>query len=1047
MTSIESVFPSNNPSILPQLPKKFSVHCVPETQRKSANNKLNKSSRSNYDINSITQSTWVAFSSMTDLEKNALLKGLIQRCSSNQVEYICTILNLKCSESNIEGKTFTLHPKLYANKTSLQRLTGKERNMHGAKSFKTYDKPWIEQIKVKSHSDEYVDLDTLNKDFRAIAPGGDDNNNLIDYFFPEQSLNYRFGSTKSTQEQNVINTNIYTKLFNAKFDIPEISKQMKISKPELSKKFADFLTAMSKKLQNIMKSIQEISAQDKTEMSWEKIRNSIGEAVNGKYITLYILEESTQDLIVKSSNWQTVHRRIASSGVFCASNVLHHRVCNLYNVKDSLEEYTVEIDQVYGVLDCECVLSVPIRQGASRVVGILEVINKTCGAPYFNTEDEFIIKTYSSLCTLISMNSAINGQETTAGVNRNEGNADVFSTTASLMTSEMDLNGLVAEMMKKVQDLVSAERSTVFMIDFKTNELWSTLAHNSSEIRIPLNTGIAGYVANHGEICNIRDAYNDSRFNRAVDIKTGFKTRTILCMPMRNSIGKVIGVVQLINKLPENTIFNVDDEVLLLSFASLAAVTIEKSMLFKELQSSLSNSNKLVLKLNSIFYNLPGTVILLDTHGKLIKINHPEKLHLTPLMNEIFTQVFDLWIGGPFSQQNEMLIDDIKRAYKSNEKIEVQNYPFILNNCSTKIINYQIFQITDKVDSNVMSTEKKDLQIGDKLLKQTNQNDEKNISSVINVLIHIEEVTDRNRLANTLARYMKVELATKLLNEGDRLLSGVKQRATILYANLRDFNSMSEKMEANEVISTLNNYLNNVMNCITEEKGIVDKIFGDSVLGVFGTPYPEGDDAIRAVSTALRIRTWIYTSKEKNNSKSPTLRVGLGISSGMVFSGSVGPSDRQEYTVMGDTCCLASQLERATKIYGVDILIDGNSKEEAKTHFHLREVDIVHFKGQKVPIAVYEVLEFRGVELGRDVMTSLICYELGLSEYRQQNWLMAVSHFRKAVQLSDDEPSKVFIWRCKSILEGKFEVPKVNWDGTWNTAEGLEPLEENKLIE
>ncbi|KAJ3224049.1 hypothetical protein HK099_000327 [Clydaea vesicula] len=947
MTSIESVFPSNNPSILPQLPKKFSVHCVPETQRKSANNKLNKSSRSNYDINSITQSTWVAFSSMTDLEKNALLKG------------------------NIEGKTFTLHPKLYANKTSLQRLTGKERNMHGAKSFKTYDKPWIEQIKVKSHSDEYVDLDTLNKDFRAIAPGGDDNNNLIDYFFPEQSLNYRFGSTKSTQEQNVINTNIYTKLFNAKFDIPEISKQMKISKPELSKKFADFLTAMSKKLQNIMKSIQEISAQDKTEMSWEKIRNSIGEAVNGKYITLYILEESTQDLIVKSSNWQTVHRRIASSGVFCASNVLHHRVCNLYNVKDSLEEYTVEIDQVYGVLDCECVLSVPIRQGASRVVGILEVINKTCGAPYFNTEDEFIIKTYSSLCTLISMNSAINGQETTAGVNRNEGNADVFSTTASLMTSEMDLNGLVAEMMKKVQDLVSAERSTVFMIDFKTNELWSTLAHNSSEIRIPLNTGIAGYVANHGEICNIRDAYNDSRFNRAVDIKTGFKTRTILCMPMRNSIGKVIGVVQLINKLPENTIFNVDDEVLLLSFASL----------------------------------------------------------------------------GPFSQQNEMLIDDIKRAYKSNEKIEVQNYPFILNNCSTKIINYQIFQITDKVDSNVMSTEKKDLQIGDKLLKQTNQNDEKNISSVINVLIHIEEVTDRNRLANTLARYMKVELATKLLNEGDRLLSGVKQRATILYANLRDFNSMSEKMEANEVISTLNNYLNNVMNCITEEKGIVDKIFGDSVLGVFGTPYPEGDDAIRAVSTALRIRTWIYTSKEKNNSKSPTLRVGLGISSGMVFSGSVGPSDRQEYTVMGDTCCLASQLERATKIYGVDILIDGNSKEEAKTHFHLREVDIVHFKGQKVPIAVYEVLEFRGVELGRDVMTSLICYELGLSEYRQQNWLMAVSHFRKAVQLSDDEPSKVFIWRCKSILEGKFEVPKVNWDGTWNTAEGLEPLEENKLIE
>lgn len=129
-------------------------------------------------------------------------------------------------------------------------------------------------------------------------------------------------------------------------------------------------------------------------------------------------------------------------------------------------------------------------------------------------------------------------------------------------------------MMKKVVDLVKAERCAVFLIDEERRELWSTLAPGAPEIRIPLTSGIAGHVASHGDICNIRDAYEDSRFNRSVDVKTGFRTRTILCLPMKSSKGKIIGVTQLINKIPSNQFFNKDDEKMLLSFSQLCAATV-----------------------------------------------------------------------------------------------------------------------------------------------------------------------------------------------------------------------------------------------------------------------------------------------------------------------------------------------------------------------------------------------------------------------------------------------------------------------------------------
>ena len=131
---------------------------------------------------------------------------------------------------------------------------------------------------------------------------------------------------------------------------------------------------------------------------------------------------------------------------------------------------------------------------------------------------------------------------------------------------------LINVIMKTAQDLVAAERCALFIIDKEKEELWSRLARGASEIRFPMRMGIAGHVAMTGEILNIPDAYSDSRFNRSVDMKTGYRTRNILCIPMRNTKGEVIGVTQVINKTPEGASFSKDDEQQLFSFSALGDI-------------------------------------------------------------------------------------------------------------------------------------------------------------------------------------------------------------------------------------------------------------------------------------------------------------------------------------------------------------------------------------------------------------------------------------------------------------------------------------------
>lgn len=150
------------------------------------------------------------------------------------------------------------------------------------------------------------------------------------------------------------------------------------------------------------------------------------------------------------------------------------------------------------------------------------------------------------------------------------------------LNSTLDLGELINIILQLATRHTSADRGTVFLVDKERDEIWSLvgLGLDQQEIRLPATKGIAGWVVHHGEIVNLPDVYQDPRFERDVDRRLGYRTRTLLCLPIRNKDGEVIGVLQLLNK--KDGPFTAADEGFLEALSDHVALAIENAQLHRE---------------------------------------------------------------------------------------------------------------------------------------------------------------------------------------------------------------------------------------------------------------------------------------------------------------------------------------------------------------------------------------------------------------------------------------------------------------------------------
>ena len=648
------------------------------------------------------------------------------------------------------------------------------------------------------------------------------------------------------------------------------------------------------------------------------------------------------------------------------------------------------------------ILCAPLRTVSGEKIGVSQILNKIDGE--FEQEDLDLLEAMTEQAAIAIQGNIIVEQIEAARKQELE-----FLDVVSQVSSELELTPLLQKIITTISTMLDCERATLFINDEKTNELYTEVGEGLDEkstIRIPNHLGISGTVFTSGKAVNIPHAYADLRFNPSFDKQTGFFTRSILCMPVFSKAGKAIGVSQVLNK--RGGAFNQEDEKRLAAFTSQISMGIENAKLFDDVQSQMNYSQ-------SILSSMHDAVLTLDENG-VIKTCNPAGLRILKIPNEaaILEQEASVIFGGP----NEWLLKKLEDVNENEEFLDAE----LQIEAETLSVNITLTPLLGKIKS-------KDERGGDaegEGILTTKPN-------IIGAMLMIEDISSEKRMKSTMSRYMDPELADQLMTadgNNEDVMGGKQSVGTVLFSDVRSFTTITEELGAQGTVKLLNDYFTIMVDCITDEGGMLDKFIGDAMMCIFGTPVPHDDDPDRAVRAAIRMMTdlKIFNDKRAMEGKMP-IDHGMGINTDSIVSGNIGSPKRMDYTVIGDGVNLAARIESACKQYGAHILISEFTYKAVKATYRTRQVDYVIVKGKTEPVGVYEVLDFHDEESYPNLVEALGLFNDGYRTWNQGKWDQAIKLFNSVKKINpDDKSAQLYIDRCNHM---KKNPPKGTWDGVW----------------
>jgi len=217
---------------------------------------------------------------------------------------------------------------------------------------------------------------------------------------------------------------------------------------------------------------------------------------------------------------------------------------------------------------------------------------------------------------------------------------------------------------------------------------------------------------------------------------------------------------------------------------------------------------------------------------------------------------------------------------------------------------------------------------------------------------------EREWLKDMFGRFVSQEVAEGI-RKGEIVLEGENRVVSVLFCDIREFTDFSERHTPSEVVRLLNEYLPLVVQAAQKYGGTVNKFGGDSTLIIYGAPYEVQHDALKAVLTALEIRLAVRQLNYRLAERGESLRVGVGINTGVALAGAVGPMERQEYTVIGNTVNLAARIDGLNKQFPEhDILISAWTYEalgEYRSQFEMVSLGEIPIRGKIEPIEIWAV--------------------------------------------------------------------------------------------
>ncbi len=648
-----------------------------------------------------------------------------------------------------------------------------------------------------------------------------------------------------------------------------------------------------------------------------------------------------------------------------------------------------DIDEQTGYTTRNIVCA-PITTARGEIIGVAQALNKQSGD--FTSEDLTLVEAMTSQAS-----AALVSTRHLEDIHVHRAEEMEFLRLVSDITAELDLDALLQRVMAEATRMLRAERSTLFLRDERTHELFARVAEGDSvgEIRFPETAGIAGTVLSTGESINIAHAYADLRFNPELDRQTGFFTRSILCVPVVSHDGEMIGVTQVLNR--RGGPFTEEDEQRLKAFTAQVSIALQNAKLFDDVQNMRNYSEAMLASMSDgvITVDKGGLIATCNDGGARILGTDPRSL-----VGRSCEEVF----GGA-----DAIISALVARVADGD---VRSPEIAMDVDVSRLVNAEDADDHDRVSVNVT------------VLPLVGTDD-----GHLGTMIVMEDISGEKRVRATMARYMDPAVADQLVRRDQEILGGKSVEATVLFSDIRSFTTLAEELGPQSTVALLNEYFTIMVDCIQQHGGMLDKFIGDAIMAAFGLPVAHGDDVDRSVQAAIAMISSLFEWNQHRalDGRQP-IDMGIGLNTGMLVAGNIGSPKRMDFTMIGDGVNLASRLESACKQYSARILISEHTFTRLKGVYRTREVDHVVVKGKTEPVAVYEVLDYHTPETFPNLMDAVNHFRDGIEKYRRGDWKPAIDAFGEALRANpDDKLSSTYISRCEALVA----EPPAEWNGIW----------------
>ena len=251
---------------------------------------------------------------------------------------------------------------------------------------------------------------------------------------------------------------------------------------------------------------------------------------------------------------------------------------------------------------------------------------------------------------------------------------------------------------------------------------------------------------------------------------------------------------------------------------------------------------------------------------------------------------------------------------------------------------------------------------------------------------YLFESQGKKQLKEQFGSYVPPQLVDQMMKSSEGFgFEGERREMTVLFADIRSFTSISEKLTATELKDMLNKFFTPMTEIIFNKHGTIDKYVGDMIMAFWGAPVKDPDHAKHAIDAALTMLEKVEEIKPRLMQEGyPEINIGVGLNTGFMNVGNMGSEFRRAYTVLGDAVNLASRLEGLTKFYGVKLIVGENTRENQEEYI-FRQLDIVQVKGKKEPVIIYEPV-CRKIDVNDAILAELDRFHNALQHYYDRDW-------------------------------------------------------------